>query len=279
MATTWSPAAWVRTQSQTRTRLAGIRSLPWLAVAMPVGVLCLWQLASVTGALPETSLPSAWEVLHEWASMVVTMPYWTGVWDTLSSALLGLVFVIPIGLVVGMLIGRVRFARESSWLLIEFLKPIPPVAMIPLALLLWGPTSTMKLILITFGALWPFLTQLVYGMSQVDTAALKMSRSYRLGAWLTGTRVILPSLLPFATTGIRVSASIAIIVSVVTELVGGANGLGRDIVLAQSANQLPEVYALILTTGVLGILVNTAFALAEKPLLFWHPTHRSNADK
>jgi ABC-type nitrate/sulfonate/bicarbonate transport system permease component len=76
-----------------------------------------------------------------------------------------------------------------------------------------------------------------------------------------------------------VSAAIAIIVSVVTELVGGADGLGRSIVLAQSANRLPTVYALILTTGALGMLVNSAFSLAEKPLLFWHPSHRSGRTK
>jgi ABC-type nitrate/sulfonate/bicarbonate transport system permease component len=259
--------------------LAGLRTrkIPWAGVVSVLAALATWQGSSAIGILPETSLPSAWAVLREWVSLIAEARYWASVWSTLSSALLGLVLVVSIGLPLGLLIGRVRLVRESTWFLIEFLKPIPPVAMLPLALLLWGPATTMKLTLITYGAFWPFLVQIIYGVSQVDATALRMSRSFRLGAWLTSTRVVVPGLLPFAATGIRISASIAIIVAVVTELVGGAAGLGREIVLAQNASQLPRLYALILTTGVLGIAVNSIFTLAEKPLLFWHPSHREAA--
>lgn len=239
-----------------------------------VAAFALWEIVTLTGVVPAASLPPAHVVLAEWARRLVTGEYWSAVAATVVSAMIGLLLVIVIGLVAGILIGRIRFLNESTWFLIEFLKPIPPVAMIPLALLLWGPSDTMKLTLITYGALWPFLVQIIYGVTQVDAALIRMSRSYRLGAWTTSTRVVLPALLPYATTGVRVSASIAIIVSVVTELVGGAPGLGRSIVIAQSAGHLPEVYALILTTGVLGVAVNAVFAALEKPLLFWHASRR-----
>jgi ABC-type nitrate/sulfonate/bicarbonate transport system permease component len=250
------------------------RTVPWAGATSVLGVLIMWQLASMAGVLPATSLPSAVDVFREWVSLLGDGTYWAAVWATLSSALTALLLVVLIGLPFGLVIGRIRFVRESTWFLIEFLKPIPPIAMLPLALLLWGPATTMKLTLITYGALWPFLVQIIYGVSQVDTAVLRMSRSFRLGVWLTTSRVVVPGLLPFAATGVRVSASIAIIVSVVTELVGGVSGLGRDIVLAHSATELPRVYALILTTGLLGIAVNFVLAQAERPLLFWHPTHR-----
>ena len=122
------------------------------------------------------------------------------------------------------------------------------------------------------------MTQLIYGIKQVDNVAIQMSLSYRLGVWLTTSRVILPSLLPFAATGLRVSASIAIIVSVVTELIGGAAGIGREITIAQSSGNLPVMYALIFTTGVLGLLINILFVAIQKPLLFWHPSQRAEVE-
>ena len=221
-------------------------------------------------------MPPASQVFSAWPGLAATAAFWSAIGHTVSSALAGLGIVVLVAVPLALGIGLSRGVRESTWLVIEFLKPIPPVAMIPLGLLLWGPSETMKLALIAFGALWPFLTQMVYGIGQVDHVALDMARSYRLRGWLTASRVIMPGLLPFAATGLRVSASIAVVVSVVTELIGGAAGLGREIVIAQSAGNLPGMYALILTTGVLGLLINGAFAAAERPLLFWHPSQRKD---
>lgn len=248
----------------------------WLGLVTTVLLLAAWELASSTGALPASTLPAASEVLTKLAELAALPAYWAVVWETVSSALMGLGLVLLVGIPAALAIGLSRFVRESTWILIEFLKPIPPVAMIPLGLLLWGPTETMKLTLISFGAIWPFLVQLVDGIRQVDPAVLDTARSYRLTRFQTITRVVLPSLLPFAATGLRVSAAIALIVAVVTELIGGAAGLGREIVVAQSSGALPQMYALIVTAGLLGLLTNALFAAAEKPLLFWHPRFRKD---
>lgn len=250
--------------------------VPWRGTVAVLTVFAAWELASRAGFLPASSLPAASEVLKAWGGLLGQATFWSAIWHTVSSALTGLGIVFLVAIPAALAIGLSRVVRESTWLLVEFLKPIPPVAMIPLGLLLWGPSETMKLTLITFGALWPFLTQLIYGINQVDHVALDMAKSYRLKSWLTTTRVIMPTLLPFAATGLRVSASIAIVISVVTELIGGAVGVGRDIMIAQSAGNLPAMYALILTTGVLGLIINAVFAGAERPLLFWHPSHRKD---
>lgn len=248
----------------------------WLGLATIALLLAVWELGSSTGVLPASTLPAAFDVLTQLVELVAMPPYWAVVWQTVSSALMGLGLMILLGVPAALAIGLSSFIRESTWILVEFLKPIPPVAMIPLGLLLWGPTETMKLSLITFGAIWPFLVQLVYGISQVDGAVLDTARSYRLTRFQTITRIVLPSLLPFAATGLRVSAAIALIVAVVTELIGGAPGLGREIVVAQSSGALAQMYALIATAGFLGLLTNGLFAVAEKRLLFWHPRFRKD---
>ncbi|MCI9888410.1 ABC transporter permease [Micrococcales bacterium 31B] len=250
-----------------------------LGILAVLAIFILWEIAARTGLLPATTFPAASAVLGELARQIITGAFWAAVWDTLSVALLGLVLIVAIASPVALLISVSRVVQESTWVVMEFLKPIPPVALIPLGLLLWGPSPGMKLFLVVFGAIWPLLTQLIYGFKETDGVARDMARSYRLGPWLTITRLILPSVTPFGLTGLRISAAIAIVISIVTEMIGGAEGLGQNIVVAQSANALTEMYALIIAAGLLGLGVNLAFRLAEKPLLFWHASIRQEATR
>lgn len=241
------------------------------------GALILWEMLSVTGLLSVSAVPPASAALIEFFHQLTNPLFWEALWNTLSIVLIGLALIIVVATPLALLIGLSRFAAESTWFLIEFLKPIPPIALIPLGLLLWGPSPGMKLFLITLGAVWPLLTQLVYGIRQIDGVASNMARSYRLGWKLTTTRVVIPSILPFAMTGLRISAAIAVIIAVVTEMIGGAAGLGQLIVVAQSAGALEQMYALILAAGLLGLGINACFKAAERPLLFWHASVREDS--
>lgn len=249
----------------------------WQPTLAVIAVLLLWEVSSRTGLVPSSALPPFSEVMSAVPALVTSGDFWAATGQTLFSTVVGLVIMAIIAFPMAILTGLSKFARESTSLPFELLKPIPPVAMIPLGLLLWGPSETMKLVLIVFGAFWPFYTQLTYGVREIDTVASDMAKSYQLSPWTVITRVYLPSLLPFATTGFRVSASIALIVSVVTELIGGARGLGRSIMVAQSSGSLDTMYALILFTGVLGLTINYLLEAAERPLLFWHATYRKEA--
>ncbi|QVQ51212.1 ABC transporter permease [Spiractinospora alimapuensis] len=248
-----------------------------LGVSAVVAVIALWESLTRVGVVDPNVIPSAGAVLGAWGEAVSGANYWTDLWATLSGALAGLAIAVAIGSVASFLIGLIRSVEESTFFVIEFLKPIPPIALIPLGLLLWGPAPTMKISLVAFGALWPFLTQMLYGLRQTNGVALEMARSYRLGWYLTLKCVHLPSLTPFALTGARISASLAVIVAVVVELVGGAAGLGQTITVAQANGLLPVMYAYILTAGVLGMAINLIFRAAERSLLFWHPSQRSEA--
>jgi len=243
-------------------------------VVAVVVVLLLWSAASAAGVLPANVVPGPVDIAAAFGAQLVTGDFWAAIGQTLLSVFIGLIIVLVISTPLSIAMGRVRFIRESLWVVIEFLKPIPPVALIPLTLLLWGISPTMKLFLVVFGALWPLLTQMTYGVREADGVALSMARSYRLGGWRTIRSVIVPSLLPFTATGLRVSAAIALIISVVTEMITGAAGIGKSITIAQVAGQLAPMYALIVTTGLLGLGLNALFRLGERRLLFWHASQR-----
>ena len=250
----------------------------FLGAGTVLAVLAVWELLARTGAFPPGSIPPATAVLAEFFHQLGVGGFWLAVWNTVSVAMLGLLLIVLIASPLALLIGLVRPVRESTWFVLEFLKPIPPVALIPLGLLLWGPSPGMKLFLIVMGAVWPLLTQLIYGLKEVNGISADMARSYRLGWWLTTSRLIAPSILPFALTGLRISASISVVIAVVTEMIGGAAGLGQNIVVAQSAGALSEMYALILAAGLLGLLINAGFRSAQKPLMFWHPSMRQEGN-
>jgi len=179
-----------------------------------------------------------------------------------------------LALPLGLLLGLMGAVRRSTSFVVEFLKPIPPVALIPLALLFWGPSLRMKLFLVVFGTLWPLMIQTSYGVLSVDPMAREMARSYGLSRGRVLKSVVLPSVLPFAATGLRIAASIALVIDIVSELVGGAPGLGKSIIDAQSDGALAKMYGYILFTGFLGLVVNLLFTAVERPLLRWHPSGR-----
>ncbi|KAE8765651.1 ABC transporter permease subunit [Georgenia thermotolerans] len=214
------------------------------------------------------------DVAREFVALFGNATFWDKFGATTFSWSVGLAITAAVAVPLGLLIGSSRVLLESTSAVIEFLKPIPPIALIPLGLLMWGPALEMKLTLIVFGAMWPVLTQVVYGIREVDDVALSMARTYQLGRWQTITRIVVPSVLPFVAPGLRVSASIALIIAFVTEMVGGTEGLGQMLVAAQSSNAIAQMYALVVLTGLMGLAVNAAFRATEALMLRWHPSNR-----
>lgn len=259
--------------AQTLARIG--RSRTPLGLAGVAGALTVWQVTSVTGLLPSSAFPTMTSVATELLHVPGAPGFWSALGDTISSWALGVVITCIIAIPAGLVIGSSRFVYDSSRSIIEFLKPIPPIALIPLGLLLWGPSLQMKLILIVLGSVWPLLTQVIYGVQDVDDVALKVTRVYHLNRTQTVYRVLLPSISPFVITGLRLSAAIALIVAIVTEMIGGVPGLGQAIVQAQTSNALAYMYALVIITGVLGLIVNALFGLLERRTLHWHPSRRT----
>lgn len=259
-----------RTFRQSRNAVIGIASV--------IAAILLWEILARTHVLPPVAFPTASDTFLRLASLVVTAPFWKALWDTISIAVLGIIIVAIIATPIGMAIGRSRWFEKSTLAVVEFLKPIPPVALLPLALLFWGPSPAMKVFLVCMGAVWPLLVQISYGARDIDKTQLDLSRSYRFSRWKTFRHIVLPSITPYALNGLRVSATIAIIVAVVAELIGGAPGIGQQVTVAQNSADLPLMYAYVITAGLLGLAVNGAFVLLGKPLLFWHASERSKGE-
>jgi ABC-type nitrate/sulfonate/bicarbonate transport system permease component len=193
---------------------------------------------------------------------------------TLVTFAQGLVLATVLAIIVGVLMGTVPVVYEALRILVEFLRPVPSVAMIPLAILFLGLGGPMRVAVITYASFWPLLVSTLYGVRAVDPVALDTARNFGISPARTLWAVTLPAALANIATGLRVSASIALVVTVTTELVAGNSGIGFYVSQMEQANRLAPMYAGILLTGLIGYLVNALFFQLERKLVFWSPSSR-----
>lgn len=237
-------------------------------------VIAAWQGVLASGWIPSGSLPYPGEVAVQLAQLLGERATWIAVWQTIWGAFIGMVLAVVIAVPLGTVIGRVRFVDNSSRLLVQFLRPIPPIALLPLTLLLLGPSDGAKVALVVWGCVWPILLQTADGVRSIEPLMLQVARSYRVGRSRTWRSVVIPAMSPYIMTGLRVSASVSLLVAVMAELLGGADGIGKVTANAGLAGQTSSVYAFVLLAGLLGVVVNFALSQLERRVLFWHGAHR-----
>jgi ABC-type nitrate/sulfonate/bicarbonate transport system permease component len=248
------------------------RALPWLSV---LGVLALFELLPRIGVLPSDHFPPISETLSTLFDQLGESRFWEAVGNTLEGWALGLGIAAGLAIPIGIVIGSSRLLYRATRGVIEFLRPIPSVALIPLAILIYGTGLQSKVFLAAFASFWQVLVATLYGVQDVDPVATDTARSFGFSRPQRLLRVTLPSAVPYIATGIRIASAVSLILTVTAELVIGAAGLGRSINLARSGGNEELMYALILATGVLGLLLNAVFQRVERRVLHWHPSQRT----
>jgi ABC-type nitrate/sulfonate/bicarbonate transport system permease component len=252
------------------------RTVPQAVLGL-VGLVALVALVEIlprVGVLPREYFPTSSEIGSALADQVAQATFWTAVLDTLEGWALGLAIAAVAGVVLGILIGSSRFTRELTSSTIEFLRPIPSVALIPIAVLLFGTEIESKLLLVVYASFWQVLIQVLYGVQDVDPVAQDTARAYGLGQWARVRYLTWPTALPYVMTGLRLAAAVALILAVTSELVIGNPGLGKLLANAQSSGAIATTYAIVVVTGILGVLVNVVFRAVERRALSWHPSQR-----
>ncbi|MGH3652286.1 ABC transporter permease [Glutamicibacter sp.] len=236
--------------------------------------LGIWELIPALGIVQAAYLPPASEVLMTLFADFMLTAFWVAVGETLLAWFIGLAIAVLLALVLGLAIGMSSFLRRATNSTIEFLRPIPSVALIPLAVLMFGTKIESSLMLIIYACFWQVLIQVLYGVADVDNVAMQTARSYGFSRFQRIRDVIFPTMLPYLMTGIRLGAAVALILAITAELIIGSPGLGKEIQLAQSGGAIAGMYALIVATGLLGVVINLCMRVVEKRVLSWHASVR-----
>jgi NitT/TauT family transport system permease protein len=257
-------------------RAAAARSAVFRRIALGatglIGLLGIAQLAVLLSGANRNTFPLPSSVLGGVVSLAGTTAFWSSFGGTVTAWAEALAVSIVIGVLAGLLLGSFPAVQSALTPVIEFLRPIPSVVLVPTILLIVQDPMRTQVVAIVFAAVWPVLINTIYGVRNVDPVAVATLRSFGFGPLSVAGRVALPSAAPFIATGIRIAASLAFIVAVAVELVTtGVTGLGAYAIVTESGTvDLTPLLALAVWSGLFGLVINGVFTAADRRAFRWH---------
>jgi len=230
------------------------------------------QLVSWTGLVAPRYLPPATTIADRLWGLLGSGDFLADLVHTLASAALGLVLAVPVAVVAGVLLGLFSPALQATRVVIDLLRPVPAVAIVPLLELTVGMGTRTVVFAVAIAIVWPILLNTIHGVQDVDGLAIQTARVFGL-RWLRRVAtVVIPSAAPAIGAGVRIAMSLALVVTVATELIIGTDrGIGSYILHASTGGYHADlVFAAVVVAGLLGLVVNTAASAAERRLFPWH---------
>lgn len=208
------------------------------------------------------------------SSLWVTPGFVTDVLSSLQRVVLGLVLALIIGVSAGTLIGLLPRAGDYLDPTLQFMRSVPPVALVPIFMLLFGIGSGMRITLIAFTSVWPILLNTVAGVRAVEPLFHATARVFHIGLRRRLLEIVLPASAPLILAGLRVSTALGLIVMVLSEMVAATSGIGYRLMFEQQSFALTNMWACIVLLGVIGYLLNAIVTVIEKRVLRWLPGER-----
>ena len=246
-------------------------SLVWrgASFAVAAGFVALWQLIADWRLVSPVFLPGpdrAWSALLRGFSGGDLLEKLDG---TLWHMALGWLLASLAGVIMGALIGSSQLMRSYLAPTLELLRPLPVSAIIPVAIALFGLTQSMALFVIAFGAIWPTLLATVHGFAAVEPRLYEVARVLHLSRPAVIFKIALPSASPDILSGMRLSLTVALILSVVCEMLAGLDGLGHWVLLSARSFRSADLFAGVMLLGAVGYATALMMSAVERRLLAW----------
>lgn len=239
---------------------------PFIGIGVFLGI---WESIVASGIVSGNYLPAFHAIIatlftSEVGGTIVIESLAT-LWRALTGYFIAIVAAVPLGI----FLGRSVAVSEMLSPLIEFLRPLPSSAIVPVALLFLGLGSEMIIFVVVFGATWPILVAAIQGARHVDPVMMDVARLLKLRRGRINLEIVLPAAMPFVMGGLRTSLAISLILAVTAEMLAGHNGIGFFILDMERSFRIREMYAGILSIGLLGYSLNFGFESMEKKVIYW----------
>ncbi len=262
------------TTTMTRSRRAAEIGGKWVVFA---GFVAVWQLVTTLAEQPYFPPPAkiAATMVDLWFSgpaenLFLTPAVNTDIVPSLLRLLGGWALAGVVGVALGLVLGRSAKLYDYLSPTLNFLRSIPPPALLPVFMVLFPLGTPMQLATIIFGIIWPVLLNTIDGAHTLDRTVVETTRSMRLSKTRFLTTVVLPAALPKIFAGLRVSLSLALILMVISELVGAVNGIGYQLIEAQRNFDLPQMWSGIVLLGILGYVLNVLLVAVQNRVIGWY---------
>ena len=236
-----------------------------LAAVIPV-----WELASRAAWVNPLFFPPMSKILRTFFLLVLSgdLPY--QILLSLKRAAAGYLLAALVFIPLGIAMGLFDWVHRSLELIIELARPIPPPAVVPVAMLFFGLGDGMKIFVIFFSCAWPILLNTYDGVRNIDRILIYTAGTFGLSRARSVVKIIIPAASPQIMTGLRVSLAIMLILVVISEMVGSTDGIGYFILDSQRRFKVDQMYAGMLSLAVVGYALNQLFLLFYNRLLAWH---------
>lgn len=244
-----------------------------LAVMLvPVALFVLWYLVSSDSG--NFFFPPLRKILAAFGKVWLNAGGFGDIVVSLGRLAVGFLASLVFSLVVGVVLGLSKSARDYTEPVFEFFRAIPPTVMIPVLLVVSGIGDASKIAVISFGCLWPMLLNTIEGVRSIDPVLKDTCRVYRIHGLRRLFSLTLPAAAPQIITGMRTGLSIAIILMVISEMFASRNGMGFMIIQFQRTFSIPEMWSGILLLGLIGVLLSLLMRVVELSVLGWYERSR-----
>lgn len=218
--------------------------------------LILWEIISRSGLISSDYMPSVGTIGAATLDFLQSERFWVSLSTTVQRVLIGFVIAVTLALLLAVLAGRFRLIYRAFGPITDILRSLPPPALIPLLIFVLGVGPSLFYFVVIFGCMWPTYVSASNALSTTEPVQINTARSFGLTDWQIMWQIRIPSALPEAFTGIRLSAGIALLSSVATDMLVGGTGLGALIFDAGFSLLWDDMYALMFVIGILGMLLN-----------------------
>jgi len=242
-------------------------------LALPVALVSLWWFASAQSTTPY--YPPLSQILEGFRDVWTSEHLAEHLAPSLVSLLAGFALAVLLGICCGIALGLSERLRRDLRPVTEFLRAMPVVALVPIALVLLGPGRSMEIALVAFAASWPIIVSTADGVRAADEVMLNTARVFGVPARRRLLRVVLPAALPQVMAGARIAVAAAVATEVVANMVGSSAGLGYFVISAQQSFNVIETWAGLLMIGIVGCCMTALVVVAERWTLRWHRQWRS----
>lgn len=240
------------------------RHAPGLLTA--AGLIAVWEAAVRLSSLKLDSLPPPSAIVLAGIESVRSGQMWTDLTHTLTATLAGWVAACAVGIAAGVLLIQFEGLRRYSQATIELLRPLPPVAFVPVAVLAFGFSFATEFSVMLLPCLWPVLINTIGGLGQTPPRLLEVARCCRFSRWATLRKLTLPHAFPTILVGLRLSLGMALVLAVVTEMIGNPEGMGYALIREQQALRSDTMFAYLFVIGMTGVVLNAALRLTARLL-------------
>ncbi len=238
--------------------------------ALLIGLLLLWEASVRLDWVVSPTWPAFSTVLEVFAQSCIDGTYLGVLGESLLRLAGGYALATIVAVAAGIVMGTWQRAYLLFEPLIELLRPIPSPAYLPMAILFLGIDNTMKVFMVAFSSFFPILLNTIAGVRSVDPVLTDTGRTFGLSRGAIIARIVLPAASSYILTGMRISLAIALIVTVIAEMVAGNSGIGFYILSAQRSFLIPEMYAGVVALALTGFALNKGFVAVERVAMRWN---------